>query len=604
VSLGHLTLGAAAGGLFWGCAEVLWIVAKPLLPFEVLRLQLILPPQNLIAFAGVAIATYLPLALIGGLVAGLPFASRLRQMPAFFLGGFLGLSGLAICAIAIWINMLTPGEAFLSTTAMLLYAATLIGVTTVVGATARVLTRRVSRLGAALAGVVGLGGLLLAVAFTAHRWIEYPVLPPRGIPRAGLPNIVFITIDTLRADHVGAYSNGAVRTPVIDRLAAEGVRFENAISQVPYTTASHVSMFTSAYPFVHGAKNGVPMRADLPTLQLELRRLGYHTAAFVAAYTTQSSITGLGEFFDVYVDSLNPHLAFLSNDETEPLWIYRLLDRLGRNQISAPVVNERVHRWLEASPTEPFFVWIHYFDPHWPYEPLPEYRAMYQPTGSSANERNIALYKAEITYTDDQLGEMLEMFRTRGFLDDAIVVLTSDHGEAFGEPHPRIDIGHGDHLYDSVLRVPLIFWAPARMPSSVVIEDQVQSIDIAPTLLDLIGAPAPAEFAGRSLTPGNQGVAPEVSYGFSQTYRLKGLSRFAVRSLDWKLVVTPDNGEEELFDLRTDPGERENRVTAQPDVARRYRKRLGETIQLDVEGAGPEAIDPETAARLRALGYL
>jgi arylsulfatase A-like enzyme len=448
-------------------------------------------------------------------------------------------------------------------------------------------------------------GLLFAGAFWAHGSLEYAPVPARGTPRGDLPNVVFVTIDTLRADHVGIYGS-SVATPTLDRLAREGAYFPWAFSQVPHTTPSHVSMFTSLYPFAHGAKNGVPFRPGLVTLPGLLREAGYHTAAFVSAYTTKSNVTGLGDAFDVYVDSLNPWVDFAADDAVEPLTLYRVLDRTAGNQIPAPVVNARVLDWADGDVERPFFVWVHYFDAHGPFEPLPDYRALYVEPGQSAAERELALDAAEVTNADAQLGRLREALEARGLLENTLVVVTSDHGEAFREPHPRPEHGHGKTLYDAAVHVPLIVWGPGRIPAGGVVRQLTESVDLGPTLLDLIGLAVPASFVGRSMAGPLRGAgeAPGPELVFGQTAMHRGEHWFAIRSPSWKLHVNTDDGAaEELFDLTQDPGETRNVARERADVAERYRRLLGDTIDLEAEGK-EAPLDRETYERLKAMGYI
>jgi arylsulfatase A-like enzyme len=605
---GAVLAGSVAAAVAFAGAEVLWITGKPFLRTTLMEGQQLLPPYRFAWFVLFAVATYVGLALLAAPVVAW-LLGRVRSsttaVGAFFVGCFVTGSLLATGATIVWLAMLASDASLFSPGSLARYGIAALGVTGAIALACWIGSRVFhSPARSALAVGVALPALLVALAWIAHRQLEYPIRRTAA-PKPGLPNVLFVTIDTLRADFTGAATGGAVATPNLDRLGAEGVRFTTAISQVPTTTPSHVSMFTSNYPFAHGAKNGVPMRADLPTLSAELAALGYHTAAFISAYTTRSTVTGLGGSFDVYQDSLNPALPFLANDEIEPLFPYRLLDRMAGNEIPAPVVNERVESWLDGGPREPFFAWVHYFDPHLPYRAPPEYEQRYLRAEMSPQEREIALYKAEISYTDDQLGALLASFERRGLLDDAIVVVTSDHGEAFNEPHPHVDAGHGMYLYDSVLRVPLLFWSPQRIPAGRVVDEQVESIDIAPTLLELVAAERPAHFVGRSLVATWRGGAPgKESVALSQTANVVRPRWFSVRTKQWKLLVNPDDGKEELFDLGSDPEERSNLVEREPGTAARYRDLLVRTMRFDQEGAGLEVVDADTVRRLQALGYL
>jgi arylsulfatase A-like enzyme len=601
----RLLLGGASAGAAWAAFEVAWNVWQPQLPVEALKLPSFLPPRSLGTFLGVAFATYVTLGALLGL-AGLVLVRPRRPLSAaseLALGTLAAGALLALLGALVWVNLLVELPPLSVRT--LTFAASVTCVLGAVFAAAIALVRRRPRLAGAVVAFTFLAPVaFVALAGVAHRSLVRPPVAERGVPSAGLPNIVFVTIDTLRADHVGVYG-GSVQTPVLDRFAAQGVRFGRSISQVPHTTPSHVSMFTSLYPLSHGAKNGLPMRPGFQTLPDELRRLGYHTAAFASAYTTVSQVTGLGDSFDLYVDSLSRRLSFLGRSEVEPLAVFRVMSRFTGNQVPAEVVNGRVLDWLAAGPPEPFFLWVHYFDAHAPFPASPAYAHLYLKPDATELERHVAYYDAQITYVDAKLGELLGALEGAGALRDAVVVLTSDHGESFHEPHPaRREMGHGHTLYDPVLWVPLILWGPSRIAPGRVVEQQVQSIDLAPTLLDLVGAPVPASFAGHSLIPlmsGERWAAPE--FALSQTANFRRPRLFAIRSPRWKLHVNPDDGVEELFDLAVDPGETESLIASHPEVAERLRRALQGGLQIDAE-EGHINLDRNTVERLRAMGYL
>jgi arylsulfatase A-like enzyme len=597
-------LGSLCGGAAFAAFEVAWLMAQPHLPVEALKLPSFQPPRQLGSLLLVALLTYVA---IGAALAplGVLLARLLRPatpVRAFAVGVFTAGGTLAALGGLVWLNLLLDLPP-LEPAALAATGGVIGGIVGLVGVGAWAVGRVARSVWVGVALVAGLFPLACTgAALAAHRAIEFPPRVARGEPQPGAPNVVFVTIDTLRADHVGIYG-GVARTPNLDRMAREGVRFARSISQVPHTTPSHVSMFTSLYPFAHGARNGVPIRSGFENLPDQFRRLGYHTAAFIAGYTTVSQVTGLGDAFDLYVDSLSPWIPFLGEDEVEPLFLYRLIARTTGNVIYGDVVNRRVFRWLDSKPPRPFFLWVHYFDPHGPYEPRTPYTDLYARPDDDKVRRDIAYYNAQITFADEQLGKLIDRLRGDGVLDDAIVLLTSDHGQSFREPHPRTEYGHGESLYDSALWVPLVLWSPGRLPAGRVVEEQVESIDLAPTLLELVAAPAPASFDGRSLAPlalGTGGLDPELA--FSQTASYRRPQFFTVRSPEWKLHVSPDGGIEELFDLSADPGETRNLITEQPEVAQRYRDLLQSRMQLGVDQ--DHELDRETLERLRSMGYV
>jgi arylsulfatase A-like enzyme len=603
-----LLWGALAGAIVTASLEVLWTVSDPLLPWKILRRQVSYPPRHLADFILVAFATQLVLVtLVGPFVAYMArrWICNWHWRKAFTAGYSVSLSCVAFLFGAVWINLLTRGNPFAATAVkrVLILAAAVIATGLV---TNMLLGREVRGWRSALAWSVLPSGILVTAAYLVHMTILFPVDLSDGLrvaARRPLPTIIFVTIDTLRADHVGVYASTAPATPVLDHLASQGVRFNQAIVQVPHTTPSHVSIFTSTYPFIHGARNGLRMRVNLEALPQSLCRLGYHTAAFVSAYTTKGNVTGLRASFDEYHDSLTPWFQLPPVSGMEQLCIYRILDRLAGNQIPAPVVNKRLAAWLAAEPTKPLFVWIHYFDPHI-YDPPVLYRRKYGVHGETTASDRKALYRGEVEFCDSQLGEMLEIFRTKGYLDGAVVIVTSDHGESFLEPHPHVEWGHGMRLYDATLTVPLIWWSPGRFAAGRVVDYQVESVDIAPTILDILGAPIPSTFQGHSFLPlllGKNVAWDEEA--FSQTYALGVPRLFSLRTRGMKLILDSDSSELEAFNLRNDPGETRNVASERTEELESLRARLGAILRSIPRDSSYE-LDNETIQRLRSLGYL
>jgi arylsulfatase A-like enzyme len=308
------------------------------------------------------------------------------------------------------------------------------------------------------------------------------------------PNILLVTIDTLRADHLSCYGYHRKTSPNMDALAAQGVRFEHAYCTIPLTGPSHVSLFSSRYPQEHGVRiNGVPIPKDSKWLYLPqiLRRFGYFNAAFVSAWPLVSHLTGFSHWFQVYDQDMKRSYQFLSSSRF------------------AEDVTPRAISWLEDQRVEPFFLWVHYFDPHAPYhlrkrfaDPATNGHATTPPSEvSAAMTDRIRRYDSEIGYVDHHLGLLLRALDKAGVTDSTLLVLTSDHGESLGE-HDYV--GHGRHLYDSILRVPLIVRYPGHIKPGKVIATPVSLLDVTPTILELSGLsqrqpPIPANFVGRSL---------------------------------------------------------------------------------------------------------
>ena len=378
--------------------------------------------------------------------------------------------------------------------------------------------------------------------------------------------MLLVTIDTLRADHVGAYGATTARTPALDTLAREGARFDRAWAPAPITLPSHASLLSGRYPPGHGARhNGMAMQA-VPTLATTFKAAGFATAAFVSAFPLDKRF-GLTRGFDQYDDELP------RGTDGRPL-----NERPGADTVS------RALAWLQAHGDERFFLWVHVFEPHAPYGT----------PGSGAPAQ--ARYDDDIAVADRELGRLLAALGGRAAT--TLVIGASDHGEAFGE---HGEIGHSIFVYDTTLRVPLVMRGPGVRPGTVVPGD-VSLVDLAPTLTALTGTPV-MEGDGLSLAPALAGdtlpsrqlyaesYAPLLDFGWA------GLR--AIREGPWKYIAAP---RAELYDISRDPGESVNRIGENPELVARLD---GETTRRSPAepGASPP-MAPEAVARLQSLGYL
>ncbi|GAB4239530.1 MAG: hypothetical protein Kow00109_14380 [Acidobacteriota bacterium] len=396
-------------------------------------------------------------------------------------------------------------------------------------------------------------------------------------------NVLLITIDTLRADHLGCYGATAVATPHLDRLAQEGFRFEWVVSPVPLTLPSHASLLTSAYPTFHGVRDnsGFVLGQDQWTLAEILHEQGYRTGAFVGAFVLDARF-GLDQGFEVYRSDFP-----LSGRETiAPGLIQKRAD-----EVAAAALE-----WLgrRGQFDRPFFCWIHFYDPHAPYEPPEPYRARYRSD----------LYSGEVAYVDEVVGDLFRELRERGWWDGTTVIVTSDHGESLGEHGEET---HGYFVYEASQRVPLIWKTADRQMQPKTVSGLVRLIDVAPTLLQELGVRVPAVFQGRGLWKYvRQGRVPRQD-AYAETYypRLQfGWSELrAFYQPPYKYIEAP---EPELYDLSKDPGEKHNLYTTQQALAGSLRAALFETIQRFSASSTPQAgeMDPETAAALASLGYV
>jgi arylsulfatase A-like enzyme len=284
-------------------------------------------------------------------------------------------------------------------------------------------------------------------------------------------NVFLITIDTLRADHVHCYGYGRIRTPALDALAKEGILFAEAFTPSPITNTSHTSILTGLLPSTHGVTDfGVLLAGKNQTLAELLKKQGYETAAFIGSVVLDSKefAPGLDRGFDFYDNFPRPA---------------RTKSRWGRLERRGEDVVQHANAWLNAHRASPRFVWIHLYDPHDPYEPPPPYSEIYK-------ER---LYDGEIAYADSVLAGFVSFLKKHAWYDDSIIVVVGDHGEGLGEHHEKT---HGIFLYDSTTHVPLIIKLPAERNSGRVVKSQVRTLDILPTVLDLLHVSPPTRLDG------------------------------------------------------------------------------------------------------------
>lgn len=411
-------------------------------------------------------------------------------------------------------------------------------------------------------------------------------------------NVLLVTFDTTRADRIGCYGNERIRTPTLDGLAADGVRFARALSAVPITAPSHSTILTGRYPVAHGVRdNGLfVLGEDELTLAEILRREGYATAAAVGAFPVTARF-GFEQGFDEFDDHLTGAFENHLGERTVPK------ERLFFDERRAAQVNEALLPWLseQAGDESPFFAWVHYFDPHQPFEPAPPYDQLY------ADD----LYDGEIAYADSRLGFLLDHLESLGELDRTLVVMTADHGEGLGE---HGELTHAVLAYNSTLHVPLIVRPPAglseeaKVTPGTVVDDWVGTIDIVPTILELLDVRRPDDLQGRSLVPlwqSESATSPRRRYAENLSPRL-GHGWGELRVLfdgPMKYIHGP---RPELYDLEQDPGELHDLIGERPEEAERMRRVLEGFIgRHAVAGASKvETLDEETRKRLESLGYL
>ncbi|MEN6311963.1 MAG: sulfatase-like hydrolase/transferase, partial [Acidobacteriota bacterium] len=418
------------------------------------------------------------------------------------------------------------------------------------------------------------------------RWPRSIMTTPGALEARNL-NVLLITLDTTRADHLGCYGYPRARTPRIDGLAGEGFLFKNAAAQVPLTLPSHASILTGTYPFHHAVRDngGFYLEPGQLTLAEVLKREGWATSAFIGAFVLDSR-WGIDQGFDHYHDDFD-----FSKYKTVSL---DSVQRPGGEVVRAFL------DWLAANGRKKFFSWIHLYDPHSPYEPPEPYRTQF--AGGPAS-----LYDGEIAYVDDLVGRVVDELKAKGLYENTVIVITGDHGESLGEHQESY---HGFFVYDATTSVPLVIRVPSARVRGKTIEPQVESVDIMPSLLDLVGVSVPPGVQGRSFLPlmaGRGGGAGKPAY--SETYYPRyhyGWSEIkSLRTPRYRYILAPTP---ELYDLARDPGETVNIYGRDPDAGKRLEKdlraRLGKMSAEGVEARGPRQLDGEAREKLMALGYV
>lgn len=396
------------------------------------------------------------------------------------------------------------------------------------------------------------------------------------------PDVFLITIDTLRADHVHCYGYDRIRTPALDLLAKQGILFTQAFTPSPITNTSHTSIMTGLLPSSHGVSDfGVPLADKYPTLSELLSKAGYRAAAFIGAVILDSKklAPGLDRGFEFY-DNFPEHTT------TKSRWGH--IERRGLE------VEQRAESWMNAHSSGTHFVWVHLYDPHDPYEPPAPYSNIYKDR----------LYDGEIAYADSALGKFLAYLKKQGWYDNALIVVVGDHGEGLGQHHEDT---HGIFLYDSTTHVPLIIKLPRNRYAAKQVPSQVRTTDILPTVLELLGIPAPQQIDGASLVPLFSRDEETARTVFGQTdypLRFGWAPLRSVRKDGFKFIEAPNP---ELYDLRTDIGELRNQYEPWNGDVQELRKILAERNAMSpTRDARPSAaaVPAGTIDELHALGYL
>jgi arylsulfatase A-like enzyme len=469
------------------------------------------------------------------------------------------------------------------------------------------------------------------------------------------PNILLISIDTLRADHLSCYGYRRPTTPAIDAIAAEGALFKNAYSAAVWTPPAHASMLTGLYPSHHGAVDYRKLNPSIPTIAGTLRDRGFRTVGFVNNPAVGEFVgleKGHDEFFEIW-KGVTSNNAITRGAH----WLHRTgLEILGIQDHGAKSTNRLVKKWLcdHGSEQRPFFMFVHYIEPHNPIDaPHPFKKRFVELNGGEQLDMNkiarvahnplvcytdqielnsaevqylIALYDGEINYVDSMVGDLIDSLRAMKILDDTMIIITADHGEHFGE-HGHYS--HASSLYQPLVHIPLAIRYPRPCPQAAVFTNPVQHIDIFPTILDLLGDESELMscLPGKSLLPknGQLEIAPDRpivaewegriphfvkhrlrgSNGHANVERLFTTKKQMILVGDRKYICSGD-GDEELYNLQSDPGELHNLASEAREQCWALKEALGKILNAEIPVVESVAgvMDDVVEKRLRALGYL
>jgi len=435
--------------------------------------------------------------------------------------------------------------------------------------------------------------LLLVCAAGAAWWLWWPRDQrtadgvdlgslPGGVRREAL-NLLVITLDTTRADRIHAYGYESIETPAIDRLASEGVLFEQAMTAAPLTLPSHATIFTGRYPTRHGVRDngGFFLSPSQPTLASMLKARGLQTGAVVGAYVLDGK-WGIGQGFDTYVDDFD---------------LGKMKGGFGIGDVSRPgnEVVDRALPWLDKVKDKRFFAWLHFYDPHSPYVSPEPFKSRYEKRP----------YAGAIAFTDSQVARVIAWLEANHLLERTVIVVLGDHGEGLNQ---HGESTHGFFIYESTTRVPFVIRAPFSLMKGRRVADPVRTVDVVPTVLDLLGLPPAKDVAGVSLAPLLTGAKSTLDLeGYAEA--LYPLHHFGWSDLrawrvgQYKVIDAP---RPELYDLTKDPHETTNLYAERKTIADGMIARLRAQEQeapASTADTAPE-VDPEARARLAALGYV
>jgi len=618
-AIGRAVAGAALAGVMVGVGEAAIVTAERHLGLDTGLLFF-----ALLSYGGIG-------ALVG---LGIGVALRVVSRPSGALA--FGLSGATVLAVLVTIigRFRVFRDVFNETfdgapiSPLMFQVASLVGALLVFGlafVALRALARRQPWLASPLV-VIGALVLVIVVCRAGMAVAPTPAATPRQVAVGAAPkgpNVILILVDTLRADHLSCYGATTNHTPVIDGLAADGTRFAHAYTQASWTRPSVATIFSSLYPSSHRTIHKSDALPDaVVTLAEVMQQAGYSTIGF-ANNINVAPLFGFQQGFDEYV-FLEPEFFFGATESAAQLTIYNQLRLVRERYVSqrkwvenyyqpADVVTKHGLDWIAARGKDrPFFMFLHYMEPHDPYFVHPyngeAYARVANPNPDPAlADKYRSAYDGAIRFLDGELARLFQDLKATGLYDDALIVLTADHGEEF---HEHGGWWHGTTLYDEQLAVPLIVKPPRGGTGGVVNDAMVSSVDIAPTIIQSVGAAVPQAMVGKPLGLGAGAPAPR-DHAFAES-ELEGNSLQAYRSGGMKVIhANPGNPrglpEHQLFDVASDPGEQKNLIATHTDVANTLTADMS-AVQSHAESTAVEstgtAIDAASEERLRALGYV
>lgn len=426
-----------------------------------------------------------------------------------------------------------------------------------------------------------------------------------------LKNIIIISVDTLRADHLGCYGYPVNTSPAVDAFARDGVLFAGCYTPIPLTSPAFTTMLTSLPPHKHGAKrNGLSIFNKINTLPYYLKRFGYRSAAVISNWTLRKRLSGLDKDFTVYHQVLNKKRWLGIKDE----------------EGTAPRVNEKAIEWLENNRKKRFFVWVHYTEPHAPYISHKGFSFDYTDVPTSTyppgtRMKKIEKYDSEIAFTDSHIGKLIEKIKELGLYDDSLIIFLGDHGESFGEHNY---FRHGKKLYNSTLHVPMIVKLPGNRLKGTVRKENVSLMDIAPTIASVLNMPRFPKMEGLALfDKGSDLVNRELlleTYGGKVRLRRRGKKhqmkikpiKYAILKGPRKVIYNVKAKTFETYDLSKDFFETENIFVRLTMGGKEVKERLLKTVALVNEfiklsrkhRLHDPTISQEDLEKLKSMGYL